>query len=69
MDLVLGDIIPPDLVCEGQVIHYLIFNLFDYQSVEEIIKDINEEIYGESLVEIPDENKSYVVKIISNFSF
>jgi hypothetical protein len=68
LDLVLGDIIPPDLVCEGQVIQYLIFNLFDYQSVEEIIRDINEEIYGKSLVEIPDENKSYVVKIISNFS-
>ena len=68
LDLVLGDIIPPDLVCEGQVIHYLIYNLFDYPSVEEIIKDINEEIYGKSLVEIPDQNKSYVVKIISNFS-
>ena len=69
LDLVLGDIIPPDLVCEGEVIQYLIFNLFDYQSVEEIIKDINVEIYGQSLVEIPDQNKSYVVKIISDFSF
>jgi len=69
LDLVLGDIIPPDLVCEGQVIHYLIYNLFDYPSVEEIIKDVNVEIYGQSLVEIPDQNKSYVVKIISNFSF
>lgn len=69
LDIVLGDIIPPDLVCEGQVIHYLVFNLFDYRNVEEIIKDINEEIYGESLVEIPDQNKSYVVKIVSDFSF
>ena len=68
LDLVLGDIIPPDLVCEGQVIQYLVFNLFDYRNVEEIIKEVNVEVYGESLVEIPDENKSYVVKIISNFS-
>lgn len=68
LDLVLGDIIPLDLVCEGQVIHYLIYNLFDYQNVQEIIKEINQEIYGENLVTIPDPNKSYVVKIISNFS-
>ena len=68
LDLVLGDIIPPELVCEGQVIHYLIFNLFDYQSVEDIIKDINIEIYGENLVTIPDPNKSYVIKIVSDFS-
>lgn len=68
LDLVLGDIIPPDLVCEGQVIHYLVFNLFDYRNVEEIIKEVNIEVYGKSLVEIPDENKSYVVKIISDLS-
>jgi hypothetical protein len=68
LDLVLGDIIPPDLVCEGQVIHYLVFNLFDYRNVEEIIKEVNVEVYGESLVEIPDQNKSYVVKIVSDFS-
>jgi hypothetical protein len=68
LDLVLGDIIPPDSVCEGEVIHYLIYNLFDYQSVEEIIKEVNVEVYGESLVEIPDQNKSYVVKIVSDFS-
>lgn len=68
LDLVLGDIIPPDLVCEGEVIQYLIFNLFDYQNVEDIIKEINVEVYGESLVQIPDSDIIYIIKIISDFS-
>ena len=68
LDLVLGDIIPPLAVFEKEVVHFLIYNLFDFQSVDDIIKEINEEIYGESLIEIPNENKSYVVKIVSDFS-
>lgn len=68
-NILLGDVEPPYHYYKDLKLHYLIFNLFDYQSVEEIIKDINEEIYGKSLVEIPDENKSYVVKIVSDFSY
>ena len=49
-------------------LHYLIYNLFDYQNVEDIIRDINIEIYGENLVTIPDPNKSYIIKIVSDFS-
>ena len=67
-NILLGDVEPPYHYYKDLELHYLIFNLFHYQNVEEIIKDINEEIYGKSLVEIPDENKSYVVKIVSDFS-
>ena len=66
--ILLGDIEPPNEYYRELELHYLIFNLFDYSSVEEIIKDINEEIYGENLVTIPNPNKSYIIKIISDFS-
>ena len=67
-NILLGDIQPPSHYYKDLELHYLIFNLFDYSSVEEIIKDINEEIYGENLVTIPNPNKSYIIKIISDFS-
>ena len=66
--ILLGDIEPPSEYYSDLELNYLIFNLFDYQNVEEIIKDINEEIYGENLVTIPDPKKSYVIKIVSDFS-
>ena len=68
MDIVLGDIEPPSYFSLDKNIHYLEFYLFDYSSVEDIIKDINIEVYGESLVEIPDTKNSYIIKIISDFS-
>lgn len=66
--ILLGDIEPPSHYYKDLELHYLIYNLFDYPSVEEIIKDINQEIYGENLVTIPDPNKSYIIKIVSDFS-
>ena len=69
MDIVLGDIEPPSYFSLNKNIHYLEFYLFDYSSVEDIIKDINIEVYGESLVEIPDTKNIYIIKIISDFSF
>jgi len=69
MDIVLGDIEPPSYFSLDKNIHYLEFYLFDYSSVEDIIKDINIEVYGESLVEIPDTKNIYIIKIISDFSF
>ena len=68
MDIVLGDIEPPSYFSLNKNIHYLDFYLFDYSSVEDIIKDINIEVYGESLVEIPDTKNIYIIKIISDFS-
>ena len=68
MDIVLGDIEPPSYFSLDKNIRYLEFYLFDYSSVEDIIKDINIEVYGESLVEIPDTKNIYIVKIISDFS-
>ena len=68
MDIVLGDIEPPSYFSLNKNIHYLEFYLFDYSSVEDIIKEINIEVYGESLVEIPDTKNSYIIKIISDFS-
>jgi len=68
MDIVLGDIEPPSYFSLDKNIHYLKFYLFDYSSVEDIIKDINIEVYGESLVEIPDTKNIYIIKIISDFS-
>ena len=69
MNILLGDIEPPSQYYKDLELNYLIYNLFDYQNVEEIIREINEEIYGENLVTIPDPNKSYIVKIVSDFSF
>ena len=68
MNILLGDIEPPSQYYKDLELNYLIYNLFDYQNVEEIIREINEEIYGENLVTIPDPNKSYIVKIVSDFS-
>jgi len=66
--ILLGDVEPPNHYYDDIELNYLTFNLFDYTSVEEIIREINEEIYGENLVTIPDPNKSYIVKIVSDFS-
>ena len=66
--ILLGDVEPPNHYYNDIELNYLIYNLFDYQNVEEIIREINEEIYGENLVTIPDPNKSYIIKIISDFS-
>ena len=68
MNILLGDVEPPNHYYKDLELHYLIYNLFDYQNVEEIIKEINQEIYGENLVTIPDPNKSYIIKIVSDFS-
>jgi len=68
MNILLGDVEPPSDYYSDLELHYLVFNLFDYQNVEEIIKEINQEIYGENLVTIPDPNKSYIIKIVSDFS-
>ena len=68
MDIVLGDIEPPSYFSLDKNIRYLDFYLFDYSSVEDIIKDINIEVYGVSLVEIPDTKNIYIIKIISDFS-
>ena len=67
-NILLGDIQPPIEYYKDLEIHYLIFNLFNYQNIEEIIKEINQEIYGKNLVTIPNDNKSYIIKIVSNFS-
>lgn len=69
MNILLGDVEPPSEYYSDLDLYYLVFNLFDYQNVEEIIREINEEIYGENLVTIPDPNKSYIIKIVSDFSF
>lgn len=69
MNILLGDVEPPSEYYSDLELHYLIYNLFNYQNVEEIIKEINQEIYGENLVTIPDPNKSYILKIVSDFSF
>ena len=68
MNILLGDVEPPSEYYSDLDLYYLVFNLFDYQNVEEIIKEINQEIYGENLVTIPDPNKSYIIKIVSDFS-
>ena len=68
MNILLGDVEPPSQYYKDLDLYYLVFNLFDYQNVEEIIKEINQEIYGENLVTIPDPNKSYIIKIVSDFS-
>jgi len=67
-NILLGDVEPPSEYYNDIELNYLTFNLLDYTSVEEIIKEINEEVYGDNLVTIPDPNKSYIVKLVSDFS-
>jgi len=69
MDLVFGDIIPPSFVLGSEEnVRTIEYHLFDYLSVEDIIKEVNVEVYGENLVTIPDSNKIYIIKIVSDFS-
>ena len=69
LDLVLGDIIPPSFVLgKEENIKTIEYHLFDYPSVEDIIKEVNFEVYGESLVQIPNSDIIYIIKIISDFS-
>lgn len=68
MNILLGDVEPPNHYYDDIELNYLTFNLFDYNSVEEIIREINEQVYGISLTDIPEPNKSYIVKIVSDFS-
>jgi len=69
MDLVFGDIIPPSFVLGSEEnVRTIEYHLFDYPSVEDIIKEVNVEVYGENLVTIPDSNKIYIIKIVSDFS-
>ena len=69
LDIALGDIIPPSYVYDGEEIEYLIFDLLDFENVEEVILQINKAVYGESLVEIPDEKKNYVIIINADYSY
>src|SRR5210317_1548812 len=69
MDLVFGDIIPPSFVLgKEENIKTIEYHLFDYPSVEDIIKEVNVEVYGKSLVQIPDSDIIYIIKIVSDFS-
>ena len=69
MDLVFGDIIPPSFVLgKEENIKTIEYHLFDYPSVEDIIKEVNVEVYGKSLVQIPNSKIIYIIKIISDFS-
>ena len=68
MNILLGDVEPPNHYYNDIELNYLIYNLFDYQNVEEIIREINEQVYGISLTDIPEPSKSYIVKIVSDFS-
>lgn len=69
ISLVFGDIIPPSFVFgPKENVRILEYHLFDYPTVEDIIKEVNVEVYGESLVQIPDSDIIYIIKIISDFS-
>ena len=69
MDLVFGDIIPPSFVLGSEEnIKTIEYHLFDYPSVEDIIKEVNVEVYGKSLVQIPNSKIIYIIKIISDLS-
>ena len=41
MNILLGDVEPPNHYYKDLELNYLIYNLFDYTSVEEIIREIN----------------------------
>jgi hypothetical protein len=70
LDITLGDIIPPSCVFnDGEEIEYLIFDLLDYENVEDVILQINKDVYGESLVEIPDEKKNYIIIINADYTY
>ena len=64
--IILGDIIPEKFL-SSESRHFVYF-LEDYNAVDEIINQLNIDIFGEELADIPDSDIDLVVKIVYNFS-
>lgn len=64
--IILGDILPEKFL-SSESRHFVYF-LEDYNAVDEIINQLNIDIFGEELADIPDSDIDLVVKIVYNFS-
>jgi hypothetical protein len=63
-DQTIGDI-DPKIKSDTQNFKELNYELWSESDVENVIKQINFDIFGESLVEIPNPDFIYVIKIVS----
>ena len=61
----LGDIIP-DKYLSAESRHF-VYLLQDYSDVEDIILQLNKDIFGDNLTDIPDSEIDVVVKFVYNF--
>ena len=64
--IILGDIISEKFL-SSESRHFVYF-LEDYNALDEIINQLNMDIIGEELADIPDSDIDLVVKIVYNFS-
>jgi hypothetical protein len=64
--IILGDIIYEKFL-SSESRHFVYF-LEDYNALDEIINQLNIDIFGEELADIPDSDIDLVVKIVYNFS-
>ena len=62
----LGDIIPDKYLSDES--RHLIYLLQNYSCVEDIILQLNKDIFGEDLIEIPDPENDVVVKFVYGFN-
>jgi hypothetical protein len=58
----LGDIIPDNYLSTKS--RHFVYLLQDYSDVEDIILQLNKDIFGEDLIEIPDTENDIVVKFV-----
>ena len=64
--LTLGDIIPEKYLSKKS--NWYIYQIDQNKNVEDIILQVNKDIFGEDLIEIPDPENDLVVKFVYNFS-
>ena len=64
--LTLGDIIPERYLSSDS--NWYIYKMDQYQDVEDIIQQLNQDLYGTNLIEMPDPEIDVVVKFVHGFN-
>jgi hypothetical protein len=64
--LTLGDIIPDKYISTKS--NWYIYQMDQYQDVEDIIQQLNQDLYGTNLIEMSDPEIDVVVKFVHGFN-
>ena len=65
VSITLGDIILENFLSEKS--KHLVYLIDDYENIEDIILQLNKDIFGQNLIDIPDPEVDVVVKFVYNF--